>query len=102
MTLCHRVILPAVGLMVVASTTWCFATLSQPGRLIFLPFGDVGLGFRSFAGRLQWIEYAPWDPKNMDHPLLSLPWWLIIPTEVLFCALLVRCICRQNLVQEGN
>jgi hypothetical protein len=57
----------------VVSVVWCITTWSSPGRFIFLPGGDVGLGFRSHAGTLQWIEYAPWM-ANPDYVQWSLSW----------------------------
>jgi len=50
-------------------------TMHEPRRFIFLPGGDVGLGFKSFDGWLEWIEYAPWDPAHTDTAWWSLPWW---------------------------
>ncbi len=61
----------------VCGTCWV-TTIQDPGRFIFLPAGDVGLGFRSFAGRLEWIEYASWDPAHLDTPWWSIPWWSVI------------------------
>ena len=52
-------------------------TIDEPGRFIFLPGGDVGLGFKSYSGWLEWIEYAPWDPAHVDTPILAIPWWLV-------------------------
>jgi len=67
----------------------CWAsTVHQPGRFIFLPGGDVGLGFGSFAVRLEWIEYAPWDPAHMDYPWWSIPWW---PVFVALAVVMVAC-----------
>jgi hypothetical protein len=97
-----RVFLLAVGLLLVASVTWCVTTRAQPDRLIFLPGGDVGLGFRSFAGDLQWIEYAPWDRNNMDYAWWSLPWWLIIVTEASLCAMLTWPIWRRKPQPKGS
>ncbi len=68
----------ASTLLLVASIVWCIATLHSPQRFIFLPGGDVGLGFRSYAGWLQWIEYAPWDINNMDYAPWSVPWAAVI------------------------
>lgn len=47
-------------------------------RFIFLPSGDVALGFKSAAGRVQWIEYAPWDRKHLDTPWWSIPYPFLI------------------------
>lgn len=51
---------------------------SAPRRFIFLPGGDVGLGFKSSDGILHWIEYAPWDPKNLDYPWWSVSYRLLV------------------------
>jgi hypothetical protein len=66
-------ILCAAAILLIASVIWCIATLNSPGRVIFLPGGDVGLGFRSHAGWLDWIEYAPWASKT-DYVQWSVPW----------------------------
>jgi hypothetical protein len=57
----------------VVSIIWCIATWSSPDRFIFLPYGDVGLGFRSHGGFIQWVQHAPWM-ANPDHVRWSLPW----------------------------
>jgi hypothetical protein len=57
-------------------------TIESPGRFVFLPGGDVGLGFRSYAGQLEWIEYAPWGPPEYcDNVLASIPWWKVLVTH---------------------
>ena len=77
------VILAAIVSVLLGSIACCVGTWSEPSRFIFLPGGDVGLGFRSHAGWLQWIEYAPWDAVNMDYPRWSVPWTVVILGEVL-------------------
>ena len=67
-----RVLVTACVLFAV-SAACCAATLSSPRRFIFLPFGDVAYGFRSYAGRLDWIQYAPWQ-QDPDWVEWSLPW----------------------------
>jgi hypothetical protein len=67
-------------------------TLSSPRRFIFLPGGDVGLGFRSHAGSLQWIEFAPWM-ANPDLVQWSLPWLPVLGLEAL---VIVLCIVRRR------
>ena len=57
-----------------ASFLWCVACINEPGRLLFLPLGDVAGGFRSWNGHLEWIEYACWE-QNPDYPMWSVPWW---------------------------
>jgi hypothetical protein len=75
-----------VCVLLVVSVIWCVATLSSPGRFIFLPGGDVGLGFRSHGGWLHWIEYAPWM-NNPDYVQWSLPWIAVFVAEALVIAL---------------
>ena len=57
---------------------------STTRRFIFLPSGDVALGFKSADGHLQWIEYAYWDREEPDYPLLSIPYPLVIAGCVVF------------------
>lgn len=73
-----------------ASVLWWAMTMREPGRMIFLPGGDVGLGFKSYAGRLQWIEYAPWDPRNLDYPWWSIPWVVVVSAETLALVAVAR------------
>jgi hypothetical protein len=56
-------------------------------RFVFLPGGDAGLGFRSTGGRLDWIEYAPWERTGQkDYIQFSVPYWLPVgATAGLFC-----------------
>lgn len=63
-----------------SSLVWCLATVNDPGRLLFMPLGDVAGGFRSWDGRLEWIEYAGWE-RNPDKPQWSVPWWPVIAAE---------------------
>lgn len=44
-------------------------------HFIFLPGGDVGLGFATDHGRLHWVEYAPWssDPRTVYWSKASVP-----------------------------
>lgn len=53
-------------------------SLSRAISIHFSSRGDVGLGFRSFQGRLEWIQYAPWS-RNPDYAYFSLTWWLVCP-----------------------
>ena len=84
-----RILSLLLGVSILLCAVWCIMTLHEPGRLIFLPGGDVGLGFRSFAGRLEWIEYAPWDREHMDFAWWSLPWWVPIGGQALLLAWLI-------------
>ena len=84
-----RARIAAAGAMAAVCATSWVTTLHEPGRFIFLPGGDVGLGFRSLAGRLEWIEYAPWDPAHLDTPWWSIPWWSVVAVvglAVIACA----------------
>jgi len=70
------------SILFIASLTLCLMTLRTPGRFIFLSAGDVGLGFRSAAGWVQWIENAPWE-RNPDYIELSVPWAVPLIAEAL-------------------
>ena len=76
----RMIVLAAASVLLVVSVIWCVATWRSPDRFIFLPGGDVGLGFRSHAGWLQWIEYAPWE-TNPDYVLWSVPWGAAFATD---------------------
>lgn len=78
MTRARVATLAGAGMAIAFCSVCWVTTLNDPGRFVFLPGGDVGLGFRSFAGRLEWIEYAPWDPAHMDTPWWSIPWWTVV------------------------
>ena len=86
------IVLVADAIAFAVSAIWCIATWNSPGRLIFLPGGDVGLGFRSHAGRLEWIEYAPWM-ANPDYVQWSLPWLAAFAAEASVMAL---CLYRRR------
>jgi len=80
--------IPLTAVLIVC-LAWCLLTLQEPGRFIFLPGGDVGLGFRSHAGSLQWIEYAPWDAQNTDYVCWSMPWWAVLVGQAFFVIVVV-------------
>lgn len=48
-------------------------------HFIFLPGGDVGLGFATDAGRLHWVEYAPWspDPRTIYWSKAAVPFFYL-------------------------
>lgn len=71
-----------ICILCIACIAWCFATWQAPGRMIFLPAGDVGMGFRSYAGWLAWVEFAPWQ-RNPDHIQFEVPWIAVILVEIL-------------------
>ena len=50
-------------------------------HFIFLPGGDVMLGFGTRQGNLCWVEYAPWshDPKTVYWPSASIPFLYLAP-----------------------
>ena len=84
-----RVVTLAVAFLVTALSVVCWiTTLDQFGRFIFLPGGDVGLGFYSQGGYLSWIEYAPWDQRSMHYPWWSLHWGFIIALELIITVVL--------------
>lgn len=84
----------AVGILCLASIAWCVATWNHAGRLMFLPMGDVGLGFCSHAGWMQWIEYAPWE-KTPDHLQWEVPWAAVILVESLIAARFIWTLRRR-------
>jgi hypothetical protein len=49
-------------LLVVFAALWIDSYFHER-HFIFLPGGDVGLGFASHRGELHWVEYAPWSPN---------------------------------------
>ena len=53
-------------LLVVLAALWIDSYYHER-HFIFLPGGDVGLGFATDRGRLHWVEYAPWskDPRTV-------------------------------------
>jgi hypothetical protein len=89
-----NVLLAVTAVAFLASLAWCILTWTTPGRFIFLPGGDVGLGFKSHAGLLQWIEYAPWNRANMDFPRWTAPWALVLAVE--FSLLLLSVLFRRR------
>ena len=81
-----RLLIRSLGaILFMTSLACCIMTWRTPGRLGYIPWGDVGLGFRSYAGWLQWIEYAPWE-KNPDYVEVSLPWAVWWFAELLLVA----------------
>jgi hypothetical protein len=93
-----RIVALAVGVLaILASSICCWATQDRPGRCIFIPAGDVGLGFRSWGGWLEWIEYEGWEPDKTDYVRLSVLWWAILLAEIVFClAVLFRLVFRHR------
>lgn len=67
-------------------------------RLILFGSGDVGLGFRSASGSLDWIEWAPWEPAGLiDYVRWSIPFWVILLCFACFlCPLLYFAIHDSN------
>jgi hypothetical protein len=88
----RSIVFVAASVLLVVSVICCLATLSSPRRFIFLPGGDVGLGFRSYAGSLQWIEFAGWQ-ANPDYVQWSLPWPAVFVVEAMVIAL---CVLRRR------
>lgn len=84
-----RNLLIGVGVTIVFISLFNWATTgSTPARFIFLPLGDVGGGFRSSAGRLEWIEYASWVRASPAYVRASMPWWIVLVFEVLVISLI--------------
>lgn len=80
---------PAIGLLLmllILVVLWFDSTIHLR-RKIFLPGGDVGLGFRSTAGSLQWIEHASWQPSApFDYVKWSVPYWVLVIAAAGFLA----------------
>lgn len=85
----HRKMSVALAAALCASVAWWLAGLFRPRRLILLPYGDIALGFRSYAGRLEWIEYASWGLTH-DYPIFSVSWIAIITVESILLAYIAR------------
>ena len=58
---------------------WCDSYFHER-HLIFLPGGDVGLGFATDHGKLHWVEYAPWshDPRTVYWSKASVPFLYLV------------------------
>lgn len=52
----------ALSLLFVVLLALWFDSYFHERHIIFLPGGDVGLGFATDHGKLHWVEYAPWSP----------------------------------------
>jgi len=76
--------LVAVVLALIGSIAWCAAGWSRPQQFIFLPYGDVGVGFRSHAGQLEWGEYADWERRFYSY--WSTPWTVVLGLEMIAVA----------------
>lgn len=72
---------------------WCFVSWHTPRRFVFLPGGDVGLGFLSHGGWVTWVEYAPWMP-DPDYRVWSVHWGIVIPLQVMCVVWLIRTVRR--------
>jgi hypothetical protein len=72
----------------IASLACCIATWDSPRRLLFLPAGDVAMGFRSTHGWVDWIEYTDWDKR--EYPSWSIPWLAFFALELLPVWLVLR------------
>jgi hypothetical protein len=64
------------SLLVVLAVLWIDSYFHER-HFIFLPGGDVGLGFATGEGRLHWVEYAPWspDPKTIYWSKGAIPFF---------------------------
>ena len=65
-------------LLVVLAALWIDSYFHER-HFIFLPGGDVGLGFATDGGRLHWVEYAPWspDPKTVYWSKGAVPFFYL-------------------------
>ena len=99
-SLLRLIVLTSSLIVLFGSIALWLSTLSLPARFVFLPSGDVWLGFRSHAGWLQWIEYAYWDRENTDYAWWSIPWGLILVAESTFMLWQIRswrnCWCHRT------
>jgi hypothetical protein len=74
----------AIAVLLATSSLWWIDGNTNPeSDFIFLPSGDVAYGFRSFSGRLEWVQYASWQRHDPYYLEWSLPWWPIIAVEVI-------------------
>jgi hypothetical protein len=82
-----------ISLLVVLVVVWVDSYFHER-HFIFLPGGDVGLGFATDRGKLYWVEYAPWspDPQTVYWPKASISFPLLtaIIAMPLFCYLFCR------------
>jgi hypothetical protein len=69
---------PAVvaGLIFIGSVSLWIDSNFNARHFIFLPGGDVRLGFGSSGGFLQWVEYAPWSPmpQHVYSQVFAIPY----------------------------
>jgi hypothetical protein len=73
-------------LLVILSVLWIDSYFHER-HFIFLPGGDVGLGFATDQGKLHWVEYAPWssDPKTVYWSKAAFPFlYLAVFTAIPF------------------
>lgn len=79
----------ALGLLLVGIAFLWIDSYSHERHFIFIPGGDVGLGFATGRGKLHWVEYAPWstDPRTVYWSKAAVPF--LYPTA--FIAILFSC-----------
>jgi hypothetical protein len=78
---------PAIALsvlLVILATLWIDSYFHER-HFIFLPGGDVGLGFATDRGNLHWVEYAPWskDPRTVYWSKAKVPFLYLMPFMLL-------------------
>lgn len=83
----------AFGLLTLALAALWLDSHFHERHFIFLPGGDVGLGFATDRGKLHWVECAPWsnDVRTVywSKAKVSLMWMIPLPA-VPFLWYLVR------------
>jgi hypothetical protein len=81
--------------LVVLGLLW-IDSYSHERHFIFLPGGDVGLGFATDRGKLHWVEYAPWstDPRTVYWSKGAVPFFYLtafVAIPFFWCVL-----CKRN------
>ena len=89
---------PAIALSVllgILAALWIDSYFHER-HFIFLPGGDVGLGFATDQGKLHWVEYAPWskDPRTVYWSKAKVPFLYLAPFLVV--PLLLYVLRKQN------
>src|SRR5216110_239910 len=84
----------ATVILIASIILWIDSNLNVR-HFIFLPGGDVGLGFGSCHGLLQWVEYAPWSPmpQYIYSQVVAVPYCLI---TVVTAAFLCWCVFSKD------
>jgi hypothetical protein len=86
-------------ILILLAALW-IDSYSHERHFIFLPGGDVGLGFATDRGRLHWVEYAPWstDPRTVYWSKGSVPFFFAVGLGGIVLSFYVS--CRRNTKAE--